>query len=131
MTTQAYRNKKAYQARYPERAKAHRAARHAIKTGKLIRQPCERCGEADVHAHHDDYTAPLVVRWLCRLCHRRWHEDHGVPMGHDGGGEWVPRAFVEHGVIRDGMFLWKGKWRPLAGNCADENVPKALTADRS
>jgi len=40
----------------------------------LVPQPCETCGtENRVQAHHDDYTKPTVVRWLCLQCHRRLH----------------------------------------------------------
>jgi len=38
---------------------------YALKTGKLTKGVCEVCGEPEVHAHHDDYTKPLDVRWLC------------------------------------------------------------------
>ncbi len=47
--------------------------RQAIAAGKLLRQPCEVCGESKVDAHHDDYSKPLEVRWLCRLHHRQHH----------------------------------------------------------
>lgn len=52
----------------------------------LIPQPCEVCGSEIVDAHHDDYSKPLDVRWLCPLHHRRLHA--GVPMGTE---RYVPR----------------------------------------
>lgn len=45
----------------------------AIKKGELVRQPCEVCGAAKTDAHHDDYSKPLDVRWLCRLHHFQHH----------------------------------------------------------
>ena len=49
---------------------------HAIKSGKLVPLPCENCGEPKAQAHHDDYREPLKVRWLCKKCHTKWHEEH-------------------------------------------------------
>jgi hypothetical protein len=46
---------------------------NAIKSGKLVRQPCEVCGNPRSHGHHDDYMKPLVVRWLCRTHHAEHH----------------------------------------------------------
>ena len=35
---------------------------------------CEVCGAVEnVDGHHDDYTRPLEVRWLCRKHHRAFH----------------------------------------------------------
>lgn len=49
---------------------------NAIKRGELIRQPCEVCFTVEsVEAHHDDYTKPLDVRWLCRLHHAEHHKN--------------------------------------------------------
>ena len=47
--------------------------RHAIARGDLVRQPCEVCGALPVEAHHDDYSKPLDVRWLCPTHHREHH----------------------------------------------------------
>ena len=54
--------------------KAHQDVSYAILTGKLVRQPCERCGTAQhVVAHHEDYNKPLDVVWLCKHHHKERH----------------------------------------------------------
>lgn len=52
---------------------AHRAVKSAIRNGVLVREPCEVCGKEKVDAHHDDYSKPLDVRWLCRFHHLKHH----------------------------------------------------------
>jgi IS30 family transposase len=60
--------------KYPEKVRARKLVHNAIKNGTLEKQPCEFCcTEEDVHAHHDDYSSPLNVRWLCGKHHRRLH----------------------------------------------------------
>lgn len=56
--------------RYPERIRARAAVNNAIQAGKLTRGPCEMCGGKPAEAHHQDYSRPLDVRWLCRPHHR-------------------------------------------------------------
>lgn len=51
----------------------HNRVERAIKKGLLVKQPCELCGEPVVHAHHDDYSKPLEVRWLCPVHHSALH----------------------------------------------------------
>lgn len=63
-------------AKFADEAKANSAANHAIRDGKLKREPCEACGKEPAQAHHDDYNYPLKVRWLCKDCHARWHRDN-------------------------------------------------------
>lgn len=54
--------------------KCHAKVTYAIKRGRLNRLPCEMCGEVEgVHGHHDDYSKPLEVRWLCRKHHAQLH----------------------------------------------------------
>ena len=55
---------------HPEQSVAHVAVRNALKSGELVRQPCEVCGDPDSEAHHEDYSKPLEVRWLCKPHHR-------------------------------------------------------------
>lgn len=50
-----------------------RQTRAAVSRGTLVRQPCEVCGADRVDAHHDDYSRPMNVRWLCPTHHRQHH----------------------------------------------------------
>lgn len=59
----------AWNKKYPERRKAHAAVFRAIKKGTLKKQSCEVCGVKRAHAHHEDYTKPLEVIWLCQIHH--------------------------------------------------------------
>jgi ribosomal protein S27AE len=64
---------KKYREENPDIARAHDIVERAVKFGKIVRRPCEICGAVRTDAHHDDYTKPLEVRWLCRRCHKLHH----------------------------------------------------------
>lgn len=49
------------------------AVQKAIQKGALVPKPCEVCGFFRAEAHHDDYTKPLQVRWLCNTHHDEHH----------------------------------------------------------
>ncbi len=62
----------------PEQKKLRQAARNLVNSsmryGYLVQKPCEVCGtEVNIEAHHDDYTKPLDVRWLCKTHHDEHH----------------------------------------------------------
>jgi hypothetical protein len=61
-----------YKVDYPKRVKATNAVQHALRDGRLSRQPCWVCGEKAV-AHHADYDRPLDVVWLCQAHHKQTH----------------------------------------------------------
>ncbi len=59
----------------PEKSNAHQRVYRAVQTGRLQKPDhCPACGNAGpVHAHHDDYSKPLDVKWLCSKCHGVQH----------------------------------------------------------
>lgn len=54
------------------KVRARALATVSLKRGKLQRQPCEKCGRW-AEKHHDDYSKPLEVRWLCKDHHHAEH----------------------------------------------------------
>ena len=44
-----------------------------IQRGKILKMPCWVCGEK-AEAHHEDYSNPFDVIWLCRVHHLEFHK---------------------------------------------------------
>ncbi len=59
--------------------------RKAISRGDITRGSCQVCGEENAQGHHEDYTKPLDVLWLCDTHHKRLH-----------GGQSVAEMMTEH-----------------------------------
>ena len=71
------RGQRARRARNREKPAAYRLVREAIKAGDLANPDrCEMCESPSVLAHHEDYSKPLDVNWLCRPCHGKVHRNH-------------------------------------------------------
>jgi hypothetical protein len=76
---------------------ANNAVQYALRRGSLKRPgACTDCQRTDVrlHAHHDDYSKPLQVAWVCPKCHGARHRRH--PLQDDlavlAAGRSGPRA---------------------------------------
>lgn len=70
---------------HPDGIKAHGLVWQALKSGKLKRADCcEVCGGGNgyLKAHHEDYSKPLAVTWLCGPCHKTLHLRRAV-AGHN------------------------------------------------
>lgn len=62
----------------PAALEAYRVMNRARYYGAVITPSnCERCGISDsersIHGHHEDYSRPLDVMWLCDKCHVHRH----------------------------------------------------------
>lgn len=59
--------------RYPKKMRARQDLRYAVRKKYIERGPCEVCGVKKTDAHHNDYSKPLDVIWLCRKHHQQHH----------------------------------------------------------
>jgi hypothetical protein len=69
-SAQAYEQRRRHEAKTQTR----RRLQDAVYRGLVLKpDACERCGRActrrQLHGHHDDYSKPLAVHWLCARCH--------------------------------------------------------------
>lgn len=58
--------------KYPDRHNARMKVKRAIKSGRMTRpETCSVClqGDVRIEGHHEDYSKPLDVIWMCRRCH--------------------------------------------------------------
>ena len=76
---QTYEDTKTYRERWPEKHKARQAVGNAVRDGRVTKpETCSESGEdGRIEGHHDDYSKPLDVRWLCSPCH---HQHHAMEM---------------------------------------------------
>ena len=67
---------KAWRKRNPEKRKVWWIYSNALRSGKIVPSDvCSRCGKIGaVDGHHNDYSKPLDVIWLCRRCHVQEHK---------------------------------------------------------
>ena len=73
--------------RHPERSKAHKIVYVEVRARRLKKKKC-KCGKVKVEAHHEDYSKPLEVIWLCRKHHqeadrRLKDRQHKLPVPKD------------------------------------------------
>lgn len=58
----------------PHKKRAANMVNNAIRAGRLERGACEICGKK-AQGHHEDYSKPLEVRWLCPAHHALVHAE--------------------------------------------------------
>ncbi len=69
-----YKHNNSYKLRNPEKVAARQTVADALRSGKLIKKPCEVCNSTtNIHAHHENYSNRLDVIWLCKRHHDEIH----------------------------------------------------------
>lgn len=71
-------NRPAYSALSDEekkRSNARAYMRVYVRRGHIKKLPCSVCGNKKSQGHHDDYSKPLEVKWLCRKHHNELHNN--------------------------------------------------------
>lgn len=64
-------------ANYHLQGEATRRYRKAVMSGEITPEACSVCGSTDrIHGHHEDYSRPLDVIWLCPIHHSWRHRYH-------------------------------------------------------
>lgn len=102
-----------------EKNRLYKRIERAIKNGSLIRLPCERCGKIETHAHHDDYSKPDEIQWLCSLHHRERHKELGW------GSAWSNAATRTRWKERNEQIVARAKLgTPLSDLAADFDISK-------
>ncbi len=62
-----------------EKMAARTIVKRALERGLRV-LPCEVCHTTtDVESHHDDYSKPLSIRWLCKEHHIQIHNRKRAP----------------------------------------------------
>ena len=70
----SYDRSRQYRQSNPIKKRARYLLRNAVRDGRLVQQTCAVCGTAEnIEAHHEDYSKPLEVVWLCRKHHGEAH----------------------------------------------------------
>ena len=60
---------------------ARQSVHWSVKFG-ILKKPdsCSKCGDTRrIEGHHEDYSKPLEVIWLCSFCHRKLHRIKDSP----------------------------------------------------
>jgi hypothetical protein len=61
-----------YREKFAEKHRIRARVNDAIRYGKMTKpSSCSNCGtkKARIEGHHEDYSKPLEVIWLCKKCH--------------------------------------------------------------
>ena len=69
----------------PEKYYARTVAYNALRDGRLAKgEHCYFCNSAEnLEMHHPDYSQPLKIYWLCRICHRKLDNMQKLGITHD------------------------------------------------
>ena len=61
--------------KHRDKINARKILNYHVSKGHIIKfDACQECGSKErIHGHHENYSKPLEVIWLCNKCHQRRH----------------------------------------------------------
>jgi len=77
------------------RKKTRTKTKDLINKGKLPKKPCVVCQSHEVVPHHEDYSNPFKVIWLCEAHHKAYHD--GAIALFNGTLHWNPSRLIPKG----------------------------------
>jgi hypothetical protein len=106
----------------------------AVLKRQVKRQPCERCGATPAEAHHEDYSKPLDVQWLCNTHHKeadaeKRRLDEGDTMRRIKPKEVAQAQRFSTGIERVGEDLIE-RYREVEAQNVDRCVRSSAVAER-
>lgn len=78
------------------RKKVRRKTGELVREGRLRRGRCVVCRSRNVVAHHEDYSNPFRVIWLCDTHHKEYHDGKIALFG--GTLRWDPARLTKVGI---------------------------------
>lgn len=130
----ADRSRREWDRNNKEKRRAHKIVENAIVAGHIERLPCERCGDENTHAHHDDYSRPLEVMWLCPKHHKARHKELRIPAGSSADGRGSkpdlarrPRGRASDTRIQSRRGDGRGGPQPFTSNSAEQIAARRMS----
>src|ERR1017187_3252258 len=74
-TDRSAASRRSWRARNKFKTNAHAKVQTELEAGRLLRLPCEKCGNPISQAHHEYYEKPMEITWLCALHHKQRHKE--------------------------------------------------------
>lgn len=62
-----------YKEKNNNKIKARKKVNNEIRAGRIVKMSCEKCGNTKSESHHEDYSKPLKIMWLCKTHHFETH----------------------------------------------------------
>lgn len=91
-----------------------------LRRGKITKGPCIDCGSENSQMHHEDYSKPTEVLWLCRACHMDRHKASGGQGIALAQASHLPKERTPEQRSLDSKPNWRG---PLPGCSIKEPHP--------
>ena len=108
------------------RQKTRTKTKALLTQGRLKKKPCAVCHSHNVLPHHEDYTNPYAVIWLCESHHTAYH--NGEIRVFNGRLQWNPERLIPKG---QDAHVSKKKYQKLRDDYHKNTNKKNVSSGRN